>query len=79
MLVAETVAVELYRSLAEPLAKLKKSDPKLADDARRAVRSIVIVENVAEGADAVGVTPRIIFRSRTEADASCALSWSWPR
>jgi len=46
-LLAETNALELYRSLVGPLAKLRMTDPKLAGDARRAARSIV--ENVGEG------------------------------
>jgi four helix bundle protein len=52
MLLAETNALDLYRSLAGPLAKLRTSDPKLAEDARRAVRSIV--ENTGEGAGRFG-------------------------
>jgi four helix bundle protein len=49
---AETNALELYRSLVAPLAKLRMTDPKLAEDARRAVRSIV--ENTGEGAGRFG-------------------------
>ena len=52
MLLAETNALELYRSLIDPLAKLRTTDPKLAEDARRAVRSVV--ENVGEGAGRSG-------------------------
>ena len=52
MLLAETVAVDLYRSLAHPLTKLRRTDPKLADDARRAARSVV--ENAAEGGGRFG-------------------------
>lgn len=33
MLLAETNAIELYRSLVKPLAKLRQTDPKLAEDA----------------------------------------------
>ncbi len=44
---AETNGMDLYRSLGGLLTKLRMSDPKLADDARRAARSIV--ENVGEG------------------------------
>ena len=52
MLLAETNALDLYRSLREPLAKLRQTDPKLAEDARRAVRSIV--ENAGEGGGRFG-------------------------
>jgi four helix bundle protein len=52
MLLAETTAIELYRSLVQPLAKLRQTDPKLADDARRAARSVV--ENTGEGAGRFG-------------------------
>lgn len=52
MLLAETNAIELYRSLTGPLAKLRQTDPKLADDARRALRSIV--ENTGEGGGRFG-------------------------
>ncbi len=52
MLLAEITAIELYRSLIKPLAKLRQTDPKLADDARRAARSVV--ENTGEGAGRFG-------------------------
>jgi len=52
MLLAETNALDLYRSLVGPLAKLRTTNPKLADDARRAARSVV--ENASEGAGRFG-------------------------
>lgn len=47
MLIAGMVSLDVYRSLVGPLAKLRLTDPKLAEDARRAARSLV--ENVSEG------------------------------
>ncbi len=51
-LVAETVSLEIVRSVRAPLARLRRHDPDLARQLRRAVNSIGL--NVSEGERLVG-------------------------
>ena len=46
------VGLELVRAVRDPLTQLMRVDPKLADDLRRAARSVP--QNIAEGSRRIG-------------------------
>ena len=74
-----TVAIELARSLREPLEHLSRRDRALADQARRAATSVAL--NVAEARKREGKDRGFLFRiaggSAAEVEAALKVAEAW--
>jgi four helix bundle protein len=79
MLVAEQIALDVVQELAPVLKRLRKQDPSLFDQARRAANSVVL--NIAEGEGSVGGNARLRYAtamgSVRELSAALRLAVAW--
>ncbi|HEU0031686.1 MAG TPA: four helix bundle protein [Kofleriaceae bacterium] len=76
---AYTVGLDLVRALRPIVEELKKYDPDLADQVRRAANSVIL--NVGEGARRAGRDPRRFFTiahgSANEIQSGLDLAEAW--
>jgi four helix bundle protein len=79
MLVAEQIALEVVAEIRPLLAKVRKQDASLFDQARRAASSVVL--NIAEGEGSAGGNARLrfgtAFGSARELSAALRLAVAW--
>jgi four helix bundle protein len=77
--IAYEVALELLGALAEPVGRIARCDPSLADQLRRASQSVVLC--IAEGAQRVGRDRLHLYRvaagSAAEVRAGLAIAKAW--